>query len=349
MNEFVPFYGSLCRGAKRGLSRATRFIYLELSLEAREFEGVIALPRGFRSDADAVHDIIGGNRKEIGQALTDLTSVLESRSERDPPMITISGPSHARIITINAHARWVRPDKSAGRMRRFRQRQTEENRAVSVHSDASRDVTVTANSDGGDASRDVTVTATKERRGEEKKEETPIPPLGDGGQSVLKLEAETHHSAPIHEVFDFWAERRAKVTGGSSKALKLSSGRAAKIKGRLGEGYTVEQLKRAVIGIFSNKFNIDGGHTDIELVCRDAAHVDRYIECAPYQRPSGPRLVEQNAPATVPEEPPAPEVATVDIEALITATVGRHEEALKKIYYQPTLAEQLAEAKKVFG
>lgn len=60
---WTPFHEELRQGAKRGLSRATRFIFLELSLESREGCGWIRSPVGM-TDLDALHDILGGNKKE---------------------------------------------------------------------------------------------------------------------------------------------------------------------------------------------------------------------------------------------------------------------------------------------
>ena len=42
---WVPFHQELTEGAKRDISRSSRFIYLELSLLARRGRGVIKLRR----------------------------------------------------------------------------------------------------------------------------------------------------------------------------------------------------------------------------------------------------------------------------------------------------------------
>lgn len=162
--SWVPFHSSLREGDKRGFPRAVRFIYLELSLLARPSAGRIALPRGFRSDVDAVHDILGGDRREIKAALELLTVPLDPSDPEDQPLISLSGPENRRVIEVTAHDRWVRPDTTAARVRKHRKRRLEESQQVTGSCNATDNVTgVTA------------VTPTKERRGEERKAEENAP------------------------------------------------------------------------------------------------------------------------------------------------------------------------------
>ena len=53
-----------------------------------------------------------------------------------------------------------------------------------------------------------------------------------------------------------------------------------KIKERLKEGYTVEQLKQAVDGNRGSDFHREGGHNSLELIFRSASYVDRFIAIA---------------------------------------------------------------------
>ena len=50
---WVKFHDKLCKGAKRGLPRAVRFVFMELCLEARPGRGVMSLPVGM-PDLDAL-------------------------------------------------------------------------------------------------------------------------------------------------------------------------------------------------------------------------------------------------------------------------------------------------------
>lgn len=91
-------------------------------------------------------------------------------------------------------------------------------------------------------------------------------------------------------MFDYWASRRSQVTGCSIATLKLSKARQTKIRARLREKYTVDDLKLGVDGVFSLDFNVREGHTDIELVCREASKLDRYIAAAKKNKANGSRV-----------------------------------------------------------
>jgi hypothetical protein len=135
---WIPFHSGLREGNKRGLPRAVRFVYLELSLLSRDYDGTISLPRGFKSDVDAVHDMLGGNRLEVAKAIAHLTAALDSSDEDDRPMIEFSGPPDARKLSIVSHKKWCRFDKSAERTRRWREKQRKEKPAVGIARDTSR-------------------------------------------------------------------------------------------------------------------------------------------------------------------------------------------------------------------
>jgi hypothetical protein len=114
--SWIKFHGELRKGSKRGLSRASRFVYLELAHEARPGRGVIELARGLE-DVDAVHDILGGNRKEVATALQDLASEAFS-------MVCFEGEPGARRLVVTAWDKWNSVDETAARrMREHRARQ----------------------------------------------------------------------------------------------------------------------------------------------------------------------------------------------------------------------------------
>src|SRR5262245_11394592 len=126
MSSWIPFHASLREGDKRGIPRAVRFIFLELSLLTRPTGGRMALPHGFKSDLDAIHDVLDGDRREIRLAIELLTTPLDPTDPSDQPMMRLSGPPERRILELPSHPRWVRADTSADRMRRLRNRQQEE-------------------------------------------------------------------------------------------------------------------------------------------------------------------------------------------------------------------------------
>lgn len=111
---------------------------------------------------------------------------------------------------------------------------------------------------------------------------------GNGGNAEIRAnnqEPRTKNQEPltknkyvneVAEVFEFW-----KTTFGKIATTKLSDERKRKIIARLKDGYTVEQIKQAIVNCSQNEFNIAGGHTDIELICRDVKHLERYMELKP--------------------------------------------------------------------
>lgn len=79
------------------------------------------------------------------------------------------------------------------------------------------------------------------------------------------------------EVFLYWQERMGKPRA------KLDEKRAAKIRARLRDGYSVQDLKDAVDGCRQSAWHQGRNdrnkvYNDIELICRDAKHVDEFIE-----------------------------------------------------------------------
>lgn len=54
-----------------------------------------------------------------------------------------------------------------------------------------------------------------------------------------------------------------------------------KIRARLKDGYTAEQLIAAINGNAASAFHVEGGHTSLELIVRDVKHVDQFLEARP--------------------------------------------------------------------
>ncbi|EPJ8738984.1 TPA: DUF1376 domain-containing protein [Acinetobacter baumannii] len=76
----------------------------------------------------------------------------------------------------------------------------------------------------------------------------------------------------IQEVFEFW-----KVTFNKNNRTILDNQRKSKIQARLKEGYTVEDIKTAIVGCSKSQFHIEGNHTDLTLICRDATKLDHFL------------------------------------------------------------------------
>lgn len=94
----------------------------------------------------------------------------------------------------------------------------------------------------------------------------------------------------INIVFLFWKE-----TFNKPSRTKLKGVRETKIKARLNEGYSVDEIKQAILNISCSQHHIDGGYTDIELICRDQSHLDKYIAMG------GSKKLNAPAPSEKPE------------------------------------------------
>ncbi|HAV3588544.1 TPA: DUF1376 domain-containing protein [Acinetobacter baumannii] len=92
------------------------------------------------------------------------------------------------------------------------------------------------------------------------------------GEPVPAEKPKENFKNEIQEVFEFW-----RVTFNKNDRTVLSNDRKNKIKARLKEGYTSQDLKQAVIGCSKSSFHIEKNFTDIELICRSAKHVDQFL------------------------------------------------------------------------
>ncbi|MDP7921557.1 YdaU family protein [Acinetobacter baumannii] len=95
------------------------------------------------------------------------------------------------------------------------------------------------------------------------------------GEPVPAEKPKENFKNEIQEVFEFW-----KDTFNKNDRTVLSNDRKNKIKARLKEGYTSQDLKQAVIGCSKSSFHIEKNFTDIELICRSAKHVDQFLDIA---------------------------------------------------------------------
>ena len=113
MSDWVRFHVEIRRGDKRGLPRVTRFVYMELSQEARKRRGWIDLPLGM-SDVDGVCEILGGNRREVVEALKLLTATVHPQTgEPVEPMVQFGEVDGKRALIVIAWEYWNPVDRTA--------------------------------------------------------------------------------------------------------------------------------------------------------------------------------------------------------------------------------------------
>jgi len=100
--------------------------------------------------------------------------------------------------------------------------------------------------------------------------------------------------AEIQTVYTYWRKHHPKAKA----SLPSKDPAYRKVRDRLADGYTVEELQRAIDGCHHTPFNLgenDRGekHLGLELICRDADHVTRFIENAD-NPPKGKSNVRRN-------------------------------------------------------
>lgn len=85
---------------------------------------------------------------------------------------------------------------------------------------------------------------------------------------------------------------------------KMDEARRKAIRGRLRDGYSAEDLCDAISGCRLSDWHMGQNdrrqqYTDIALICRDAAHVDQFIEL--YERKKAKAEAAEPVPFTKPE------------------------------------------------
>ena len=78
----------------------------------------------------------------------------------------------------------------------------------------------------------------------------------------------------VQSVLDFYRSiypRRLRGINGKSKEW-------GKIKARLSDGYSVEELTQAIEGNSKSEFHVNGKHNSLELIVRNAKQVDLFLE-----------------------------------------------------------------------
>jgi uncharacterized phage protein (TIGR02220 family) len=81
-------------------------------------------------------------------------------------------------------------------------------------------------------------------------------------------------SAPFKEIFEHWKRVRDKPL------CKLTKDRETKIRARLKDGYSVEDLKTAIDGVAKDDWDQRPLHDDFGVIFRNSQYVDKFIALA---------------------------------------------------------------------
>ncbi|AKV02324.1 hypothetical protein AKJ09_08987 [Labilithrix luteola] len=119
-------------------------------------------------------------------------------------------------------------------------------------------------------------------------------------QLVTSEGADPKTPRPEREVFEYWLAGWRRVVNGTRPPV-FSDGRRKKIQSRIREGYSVADLKLACDGLWADSWYVEKQQHDIDLVCRDAVHVDRFMAKAPPPPIVEPPPIEYGPPVVGPE------------------------------------------------
>jgi hypothetical protein len=148
----------------------------------------------------------------------------------------------------------------------------------------------------------------QEQEQEQEEQRSVPPPVGSSEPTFLLSPPESPPSsqsdetsqqgAAIREVFDHWVTGWKRVVGGT-RPPKLDTKRRAKIRAALAN-YAVADICRAIDGLWASDFHIREKHWDIELVCRDSVHTDRFLAMAPERTSGTYAIVHPSEPMPIP-------------------------------------------------
>ena len=254
--------------------------------------GLVAKKAGVRrGDVIAVWALV----LELASANTERGAIGDIDHEATDFLLGAEEGTTASILAA-MEARGLTTD---GRVTRWDDRQPKRERVDTTASDRKRaqrerDSTRDNNADG--VPPDVTpchatshqVTPREEKSREEKKEpkvktNVACAPVGcaDVARAIPSPERrkEPRASQDVQDVFSHWQQVM------NHPQARLDEKRAKAIGKRLADGYTVADLRRAVVGCRLTPHNMGQNdqrtvYDDIELICRDGPHVDRFIKTA---------------------------------------------------------------------
>jgi hypothetical protein len=316
--SWVKFHEEICSGGKRGWPRATRFVLMELSLKARRGRGAIDLPLGM-NDVDGVHDLLGGSRREIQEALRILSS-------GGDPVLVLEGSEGARRLVIPSWSRWnsIEPDKSSTeRVRRHRATVVKRDETiVSSNGNDKETVGERLSNCRGTLSREEENREDKNRGDGETRARAPEPSGSEPHGDVLGLEVAVDAQppdplqllpteppgpkapSPARLVFEAyvagWREQRRR-----GAAPVLNPKREKLIAARLRDGFGPEALAAAARGVWRDSWLVDKGLATLELALRDAGQVEKFTRIAespPPKRDQRGHPMQSGGPDFAPED-----------------------------------------------
>lgn len=91
------------------------------------------------------------------------------------------------------------------------------------------------------------------------------------------VEQARRYAEKANEIFEFWKKEH------DHEQAKFNTKRRTAVLARLKEGYEIDQIKKAILGIKKSPHHMgqndrDTVYDDLELICRDGARLEKFIE-----------------------------------------------------------------------
>jgi len=114
--DWIKCHTSICRGKWRGVSRAARFVLLELAMLTKPTDGVLELPHGQPDHVEAIVDLLAGSsrkeRREVREAVRELVKLDSLQVKTD-----------LNVVAVANFSRWNPPPSGKERTKAYRERE----------------------------------------------------------------------------------------------------------------------------------------------------------------------------------------------------------------------------------
>ena len=273
-----------------GISDAAFRLYVGALLIADDYGNFRADPRKLRGDIFWAHDIVSVEAVEF----LLMENWLAGRSDSTPGLFylyTVRGQRYGHIRNWEKHQKVDHPGKE--RVHKPDHEEAKEFRPTPYFSRDSRHNLAQdlrpPTSDPDHDHRPPLLSASPTPVGlldlhHETEPSTPPAPIPTAGQLALTSRETVPAAAAedaVRKVYEHYVACWKKAIRGV-RAPKLDAKRRKLMQARLREGFTVDELNQASIGIFASKFHMgenDRGkrYTDMDVVFRDAKQVERFM------------------------------------------------------------------------
>lgn len=85
----------------------------------------------------------------------------------------------------------------------------------------------------------------------------------------------------VREIFDYWRDNRPTLVGPSPE---LDMRTRYLVTDRLKEGFSVDDIKKAINGCFNSDFYVEHGLTELTYICKNRSTLQRFLQTTHYKK-----------------------------------------------------------------